>query len=530
MQHKPVPIFSTGKFSKLMEDYVGEKPELRPLYNRPHKPESYLAQIAEKKTHKLNRKVLVEVLNDQYKDYDLINDYPVVYDEIEALLDDNVFTVTTGHQLCLMTGPLYFIYKIINTIRLSEELSEREKVHTIPVFWMATEDHDFEEVNHLWYGDLKYEWKRDSGNAVGRMTTDGVEEVIEQLRNVVNMNTSTEEFLALCERCYRPGRTLADATRELATALFGELGLLVIDADDARLKAQAIDIFKTDLVENHHPELLEASAKVLEDEHFTQVNPREVNLFYLDDSARYRIERNGDDFISVDGPYTWTQSEIIEELNQRPERFSPNVILRPIYQEVILPNLTYIGGGGELAYWLQLKPMFDYHKVPFPILRLRNSIGFIRRKYWHKMESLGLALEDICKPVFEQRRAYFSEKLSLNGEIGEIQQKAEDLFKEMEALAERVDVTLKGTAEAYNARQSHLIENFEKKILRAVQRREGEITRMFDEIHGEIFPSGSLQERRDSWITILERFGDEAFEMLRFEIDPFEHEFSWIIE
>lgn len=530
MQHHPVPIFSTGKFSKLMEDYVGEKSELAPLYNRPHKPESYSFQIVEKSAHKVNRKVLVEVLRDQYSEYNLIEDYPVVEDHIDALGRENVYTVTTGHQLCLMTGPLFFIYKILNAIRLAEELSEREGKHVIPVFWMATEDHDFEEINHVWYGDLKYEWKKESGNAVGRMYTDGIEEVLQELRKVVKSTPSTESFLKLCERCYRPGRTLSQATRELATALFGFEGLIVLDADDARLKRAAVDVFKTDLLENSHPDLLEPSSKLLEETYFTQVNPREVNLFYLDDSARYRIERNGDTFVAVDGPYTWTKDEITSELDSNPERFSPNVILRPLYQEIILPNLAYIGGGGELAYWLQLKPMFDFHKVPFPILRLRNSVGFIRKKYWHKMESLGLSLSEVCTPVFEQRRKYFADKLELNGEMNRLHDKAKELFAEMDELADRIDVTLKGTAEAYNARQAHLLQNFEKKILRAAQRRDEETSRMFDEVRGEVFPGGSLQERRDTWITILERFSDSAFEVLLDELDPFAHDFSWIVE
>lgn len=530
MQHHPVSIFSTGKFSKLMEDYVDEHPNLQTLYHRPHRPESYSGQWKDKSAHAINREVLVEVLQDQYADLNIEKRYPRVFESIEELKQDSTFTVTTGHQLCLFTGPLYFIYKIVNAIRLAEELSEREKIKVVPVFWMATEDHDFEEVNHVWYGDLKYQWHAKAGNAVGRMFTDGVEEVILELRKVVSDTPSTKAFLELCERCYRSGQTLAQATRELATEVFGDRGLIVLDADDARLKKMAGPVFREDLIDNTHANLLESSNAILSDHYFVQVNPREVNLFYLDGEMRYRIERDGHSFLAVEGPHRWSASEIEEELSQHPERFSPNVILRPVYQEMILPNLAYIGGGGELAYWLQLKPIFDYHKIPFPILRLRNSVGFIRKKYWHKMQSLSLSLDEVCTPVFEQRRKYFADSLKLEGDLESLNEKASTLFDEMEALADRIDASLKGTAKAYRARQAHLMDNFEKKILRAVQRRETETSRMFDEIHKEVFPSGGLQERRDTWVTILERFGDSALEVLCDELDPFAHDFSWIVE
>lgn len=530
MQHKPVSIFSTGRFSKLMEDYVNEKPSLRHLYNRPHTRSSFADQISEKAHQKVDRALLAEVLLDQYAGMDIHERYPRVLENLDRLAQPDSYTVTTGHQVCLFTGPLFFIYKIINTIRLAEEVSEDTGKYVLPVFWMATEDHDFEEINHIWYGDIKYSWNTDAGDAVGRMRTDGVEEVIDQLAHAVDGGRSVDELLDLFRRCYRTGQTLAQSTRELATELFSHKGLLILDADDIRLKSQMIGYFRAELVTRNTVELIEDSSKFLQDEYFVQVNPRDINLFYLNEGKRYRLTEVSGKITTVDGPYSWTPEEAVAELESFPDRFSPNVILRPLYQEVILPNLAYIGGGGELAYWLQLKPLFDAHMVPFPILRLRNSVGFIRRKYYHKMESLGLSLSDICDPLFEQRRAYFRDKLALNGEFEKMRDQSDKVFQEMHELAARIDPSLQGTAQAYSARQLHLLENFEKKILRAAQRREKEVTRMFDEIHSEAFPNGGLQERRDSWITILERFGPDIMDVLFDELDPFAHDFSWFVE
>lgn len=530
MKHQPVPIFSTHRFSKLMEDYVAEKPELSTLYSRPHKPESYSPQIAERSKVQVDRSTLVEVLHDQYSSLDIEKRYPRVFEHIEELKDASTYTVVTGHQLCLFTGPLYFIYKIVNTIRLAEELSDREKVKVVPVFWMASEDHDFEEINHMWYGDLKYQWNRASGNAVGRLHTDGIDHVIDELEHSVGKSKPVSEFIDLLRRCYRSGQTLSDATRELATELFAEKGLIVLDADDARLKRQMVDIFSRELTDTESAEMMSQSSKILSEEYFTQVTPRDINLFYLNNEQRYRLTFTGDEVSTVDGPYSWSRDQVKQELRDHPERFSPNVVLRPVYQEVILPNLAYIGGGGELAYWLQLKGVFKHYQVPFPILRLRNSAGFIRRKFIHKMDKLDLTVSDISEKVFEQKRDHFRKALKLDGEMKVLKSQSDLLFSQMEALANRIDPSLHGTASAYNARQKHLIDNFEKKILRAQQRREGEVTRMFDEVHSEAFPSGGLQERRDNYITLLERFGDGVLDLLFDELDPFTHDFSWFTE
>lgn len=531
MKHIPVSIFSTRRFSALMEDYVNEKDTLRELYNRSHNRENYAAQIEERSTYEIDRSLLADVLLEQYEGLDIESRYPVVHENVEDLRKPDTYTVVTGHQLCLFTGPLYFIYKIVNTIRLAEELSADRKETVVPVFWMATEDHDFAEVNHIWYNDLKYFWEHPSGDAVGRMRTDGIEEVIDHLSKVLSSSQPVQDLLDLFRRCYRSGQTLSMATRELVTELFGHKGLVILDADDARLKSQAHRVFASELSSNAVSEALEQSSAHLEQNYFAQVNPRDVNLFYLRDEQRYRLTyTDTGDITTVDGPYSKTREEVLAELAEHPERFSPNVILRPVYQEMILPNLAYIGGGGELAYWLQLKPVFDAFQIPFPILRLRNSVGFIRRKFVHKMEKLGLGVDDLVDPLYEQKRSYFREKLALDNDIEKLKEDAEKVFRSMTDLADRIDPTLEGTAKAYNARQLHLLENFEKKILRSQQRRESEVVRMFDEIHGEAFPGGGLQERRETWITLVERFGDGMLEILMDELDPFEHDFSWFLE
>lgn len=514
-----------------MEDYVNGVEALQPLFGRPHHPDSYPGQILDKdQSGTFNRKLLKTVLMDQYASIDIASRYPRVHDAILEIGDENAMTVVTGHQLCLFTGPLYFIYKIVNTIRLAEELSERTKRRVVPIFWMATEDHDFDEVNHVWLGDLKYEWKRESGDAVGRLSTDGIESVVDEVQRVVDSSLPVEKLLDLFRRCYRPGQTLAAATRELVTELFGNKGLVIIDGDDSRLKSELIPVFESELVGGFSQEAMGRGPKVLDDVYHQQVTPRDINLFYLKDGMRYRLTRRHSTIYAVDSEYSWSQEDVVKELHNHPERFSPNVVLRPVYQEYILPNLAYIGGGGELAYWLQLKPVFDALTIPMPVLRLRNSVGFIRRKVVHKMDKLELGVTDLAAAQFEARRDYFRERIQLDDRLSETKAFAQKTFDSMFKLAAEVDPSLKGTAEAYNARQQHLLDNFEKKILRSEQRRHADVTRMFEEVYAEAFPGGGLQERRDTYITLVERFGPDVLELLYDELDPFAHDFSWFIE
>lgn len=530
MKHSPVSIFSTGYFSNLMEDYVAEKASLQELYGRPHNRDSYRSQMEERAKFQVDRLTLVSTLEAQYRSMDIENRYPSVYEHIQLLKNQSTYTVVTGHQLCLFTGPLYFIYKIVNTIRLAEELSCEKNVKVVPVFWMATEDHDFEEVNHIFHSGKRITWNAVSGNGVGRILTNGIEEAINELESLVNKSQPVSKFIDTLRRCYRPGITLSQATRELTTELFADKGLIVLDADEPALKKSVINLFSEELKHSVVEDKLKRAGEVLAHEHFNQVTPRDINLFYFSEGVRLRLQREGSRIRAVGTSLSWDVEDLIADLKSNPEKFSPNVILRPLYQETILPNLAYIGGGGELAYWLQLKELFDHFSIPFPILRLRNSVGFIQRKISYKMEKLGLTLEDIVKPVFAQKREYFKKELNLAANFENIDNKAEEIKLLMEEMANQVDRSIVDSAGAVYAKQKRLIANFEKKLLRSKQRKESDTSRMFDEIQNEILPMGSLQERKENYITILERYGDEVLDLLYDELDPFAHEFSWFVE
>ncbi|MEJ2162435.1 MAG: bacillithiol biosynthesis cysteine-adding enzyme BshC, partial [Robiginitalea sp.] len=393
MQTKGIPFKETGYFSKLILDYLEQLPELKPFYGRFPTLDAFGEQLKEKAGGypDSHRKVLCEVLEEQYSSLEISEATRVHLDNLQT---SGTFTVVTGHQLNLFTGPLYFAYKILSTIKLTADLKQRYPDHDfVPVYWMATEDHDFEEINYFNFRGRKFRWNREAGGAVGRMKTDGLEDVFKQFSADLGPGIRADEIRSLFEHAYLQHASLAEATRYLANELFGHFGVVILDSDHPRLKELFIPFMQQDLFENLAFHAVSDSMEKLgklSGDYPLQVNPRELNLFYLQEGSRSRLVEEAGKFGVLDSELRFTETELRKELQAHPERFSPNVITRPLYQEVLLPNLCYIGGGGELAYWLELKEFFQRSGVAFPILLLRNSALLISEKQVRKAANLHL--------------------------------------------------------------------------------------------------------------------------------------------
>ncbi|MGA8854784.1 MAG: bacillithiol biosynthesis cysteine-adding enzyme BshC, partial [Christiangramia sp.] len=390
----------TNYFTPFILDYLSERKELGEFYNRFPKIENFEAQIKEKKNsydHSI-RKDLNEVLNNQYSKLVISESTKA---NIEALASENSFTVVTGHQLNLFTGPLYFLYKIVSTINLTRKLKERyPESDFVPVYWMATEDHDFEEINFFNLNGKKFKWNNADKNAgktaVGGLSTEGLDEVFRLFSAEIGGGENADYLKSLFEKGYLEHDNLTDATRYIANEIFGKYGLVIVAAGDKRLKKHFIPFVQKELTEqNSYQQTTETVEKINSLDYNIQVNPREINLFYLTGQIRERIiEKDGEYFVH-ETEISWSKEEILQELNDHPERFSPNVMMRPLYQEVILPNLCYIGGGGELAYWLELKSYFESENVTFPMLLLRNSAMLQTAKQNKKRKKMDISLPEL---------------------------------------------------------------------------------------------------------------------------------------
>ena len=510
----------TGAFSSLVLDYLNHSPKLKPFYHRFPETSSFLEQIREKTFTEEQRKQLHLALSKQYQSVPQVAG--AVQQNIDLLLQPNTYTVTTGHQLNIFTGPLYFIYKIVTAINTCKALQQAyPQYNFVPVYWMATEDHDFAEINHFNLFGKRYEWQTEQSGAVGRYTTEGLEQVLEAL----------PEQYPLFKQAYTNSANLADATRYITHELFGEYGLVSIDGDDAALKKALIPVLEKELLEQASNQQVNQVNETLAAHYKPQVYSRPINLFYLDEGLRERIEQEGEHTYKVlNTDLTFTKEEILKLVQEHPEKFSPNVILRPLYQELILPNLAYIGGGAEVAYWMQLGQVFQQNKVPFPILMLRNSALYISRANASRMHKLGLLPQELFKDFQELKKQLAAKLHDVEVNLQSQQNAIAEQFKQIEELAAAIDPTVAKTVAAEAQKVQNSIQNLEKKISKAQDTKFDTVFKQLENLKEKLFPGGALQERVDNLLTYQTNNPDfipamvAAFEPLAFKFTILEEE------
>ena len=394
---------------KITLDYINAEESLKSFYYKKNDIENYLDQIKEKnKLYNHNfREVLKNELLNQYRN---LSNNKKQLDQIKRLSDKNTFTVTTGHQLNLFTGPLYFFYKIIDTIKICNQLKIKyPKYNFIPIYWMASEDHDFKEINFFNSNNNKFEWITNSSGPVGRLSTKGLELVFEKMK-LIFKNSNEKKILSFFQSSYLKNKNFSDASLSLIHNLFSNYGLVIIQPDNRNLKSLFKEIIKDEVLNKNSFNLIsKTNTKIknsLKYKFDPQVHSRKINMFYILDGVRERIEYNNKVYNVLNTEISFSESEIINEINNHTERFSPNALLRPVYQEYLLPNLSYVGGGSEIAYWLQLKDYFDYLNIPFPILTLRSSVLLISSKQYNKCKKLNLSIDDLFKDLNELKLEY----------------------------------------------------------------------------------------------------------------------------
>ena len=529
MKTHQIPFKKTGFFSPIILDYLEKKESTKDFYNNFPSIEGFQSQIDQKKlTYNENtRNKLVSVLDVQYENIKL---HEKVHDNLSKLRLSSSFTVTTGHQLNLFTGPLYFLYKIISTINLCEVLSNQfPEENFIPVYWMATEDHDFEEINHFSFRQKKVKWSSDQKGGVGRFNTSGLDKVFTVLSDHFGMSKNAEELKKIFEEGYLKHQKLAEGTRYIVDKLFGKYGLVILDADDKVLKRELIPYVRKELFDQTSYKSISKTSEILEKQYKTQVNPREINLFYLIEGRRERLIYDNNLFKVNNTDLIFSKAEIIQVLENNPERFSPNVVTRPLYQEVILPNLCYIGGGGELAYWLQLKNYFNEVSVPFPILLLRNSVQIISEKQEKKLSKLNISLEELFLNQNELLKNKVNIESEHNIDFSEQKKYLEDQFKKLKLIASKTDSSFIGAVNAQEKKQLKGLNNLEKRLLIAEKRKQYDLVERIIALQNEILPNQSLEERQRNFSEYYIEYGARFIEVLKKKLNPLDQKFTVIV-
>lgn len=519
----------TQYFSDLITDYIQKKTATKSLYNRYPELASFAEQITEKHANfsSKHRQVLADVLLKQYVP---IATSKATMSNIKALVDIDTFTVTTGHQLNLFSGPIYFIYKIVSTIKLCNQLQlQFPSKKFVPVYWMASEDHDFDEISFFHFNQKRYKTEQLKYGKVGAHPTHNLDELFEEFESELGIGEHANYLRKLFQKAYLYHETFSEATRYLVNQLFQDYGLVVLDADNKDLKRLFIPQLKNELL---HQSASTHTAKTIEklksENYNVQVNPRAINLFYIKDQIRERIIFKDDLYYVNETEWKFTKEELLDELANFPERFSPNVMTRPLYQEAILPNLCYIGGGGELAYWFQLKQYFEAENIAFPILLLRNSALFYTRKQAKKTTNLKLKLTDLFLNPDELASKVTRQISEIPIDFSKQKKHLEEQFKALYEVANLTDASFLGAVAAQEQKQKNGLTHLEKRLLKAQKRKLKDYLQRVSLLQGELFPKYMLQERYINFSEIYLLLGEDFIPRLLAEFDPLKLEFNLI--
>jgi bacillithiol biosynthesis cysteine-adding enzyme BshC len=526
-QAQQIHYRETGYFNDLVLDYLDQRATLNGYFSHEPSVQGICKAIEERKSFSYDRHRLVQQLRTQYAG---IESSALVNASIEKLLHENTFTITTAHQPNLLTGPLYFIYKIIHAIKLADYLNHQlQDYHFVPVFYMGVEDADTEELNNFTVRGKTYQWNTKQQGAFGRMKIDtDLIHLIDELEGQLGNLLFAGELMSKLRNSYTLGKTIAEATFEWVHYLFGKYGLIVLLPDSTSLKSLFADEMKDDLINHtayHQLNEIKSSFPYPAD---WQANARPINLFYLKDDLRGRIEFNEQSYKVIKSSVEFNKNELLAELNINPASFSPNVILRPLFQEKILPNLVYIGGSGELAYWLQLKSIFDHYCIPFPVLMLRNSMLLLQQKQQHQLQKLALELTDIFKSADELIKIYVAGNTKHSLQLTEERQQLKVSFKQIQQRAEVVDPTLKQHVSALLKGVIKKIDVLEQKMLRAEKRKHHDASRQITQLKSELFPGNGLQERKESMLGFYAMMGDHFIKQLYENMPVIRQEFTML--
>ena len=523
-QASHISYLSTNAFSPLVLDYL-QGTSLASFYSFSPRKEEVSRLINSRSGFGCDRALLVQGLKQAYEG---IPASEKTLSNIELLLQENAFTICTAHQPNMLTGPLYFVYKILHVIQLADELSKAHPAfHFVPLYYMGSEDADINELGVVSLNGKEIRWNTAQKGAVGRMQID--EAFMASLREVESDLTALpfgKEVMHLLFTCYRPGISMEAASFRLVNELFGRFGLVIFTPDRTHFKAAFVQEMMREMEDGLADTCLRNTLERFPDTYKIQAKGRAINLFYLKDDVRERIEKRQGRWGCPDSNFYWEGEAWKQEMRQHPERFSPNVIMRPLFQEKLLPNIIFVGGGGELSYWLELKEVFEAFGVHYPMLLLRNSFLLFTESLQEKLKSLQLDLADLFLPAAELEALLVRKHTVIRVELKQELEKFNELYDQVLHTAGKVDVTLQGHASALKKKAIHRLEQLEKKMLRAEKRKFSNELSQAGQLKEQLFPVGGLQERKDNIMPMLATHGFSLLDHLLEHSLGFEQRFT----
>ena len=532
IDYRQLPL-SAGGFSNLFLDYVTDFEKVRRFYSRDFRNNGdYTSAIEAIDKRPVDRATLTSVLFEQNTSF---ASPPRTFDNISLLGKQTTYAVVTGQQVGLFGGPLYTAFKTITAIKLARALKQKfPSLDFVPVFWIEGEDHDFPEMNNIGLPDrdgklVKIEYlpggvmpDRNVG-AVGEMVFDAsIDQTHRQVGDTLQKTEFTDALLVRLKECYAAGRTFNQSFAAWMNFLFGQEGLVFVSSNNARLKRVLSPLFEAELSQfpATSQRVIQQSAE-LEHSYHAQVKAKSINLFLFHKGGRYLIEPREKDFSLKGTRHFLERDELIRIARETPELLSPNVILRPIAQDILLPTLAYVAGPSEVAYQAQLTPVYEHLNVTHPVIYPRASASFVEERLVRAMEKYNLQLLDffgdinsITSKVLEQ-----ISEVKLDEIFGNATRQVHDALNELKFGLKEVDPTLLGALETAASKVDINIGVLKEKAVAAQKRRNETAMRQIEKAANGLLPNGSLQEREVNILHFLNRYGPDLVQWLTQELD-----------
>ncbi len=515
-----------GAFPDLFVDYCTDLDAVADFYAGDWRDPAARREAADAAARRpADRDTLVDVLLDQNERWGL--DAPT-QSHIEALRDPETIAVVTGQQVGLFTGPLYTIYKTITTLQLAEEWAEQTGRLVVPVFWVEGEDHDFEEIAtaHILHRNevvsLSYEpGVEDNPGAVGRLAlTDAIDDVLDRLDDALPPSDFKPAVMERVRAAYQPGTRIEDAFTRLMRSLFEDDGLVFINPDEARLKALSRPLFRREIEDPQTPAArIDATSHALRDRGYhAQVTARPTNLFWLGDDSRRAIDLGDDGAFHLRGTdRTFSRADLLDGLDTEPERFSPNVVLRPLMQDHLLPTAAYVAGPGEVSYFAQYGDVYDWAGLDRPLIHPRASVSLVEGKVQKVFDKYNLSVVDFradLETLF-QEVVVDTMEVDVDAVFSEAMPQLHQALNALKPEVETVDRTLGSSTEATRAAIIDEMEALKQKVVRAEKRKHDELRAQLEKAHVNLRPNGTLQERTINVLYYLNKYSLDLLDELR---------------
>ncbi len=534
--HQPQPTVALAQLNyqdvpqlAANDKLYAEQPEaLKPFINLFPSAENLARSIAYRSLYPVNRTVLVSELMAQYEQFP---DAEASKSNIQKLASEDTFTITCAHQPNLLGGPMYIVYKCLDVIQLANQLNAKyENYKFVPVYWFGGEDHDFDELKSTQLFGQNIAWEHAAGGPVALFDMQGLPEVLERYNDLLGAGPHADALKAQIDTIFKASSNYGDFFKRLLHHLLGRFGLVIIDPMRAAFKRQLMSVFVDDLQSQSAFKLVNETIEKLKSQGFkTQAAPREVNFFYLGEGSRERIiPEQGQFRIGTSGALRSFES-LWQEMQSNPERMSPNVILRPLYQSILLPDIAFVGGGGEVSYWLERKSLFEHYKLYYPIIIRRSSYLLVDSNSQKKLDKLGLQWSDLFDTQDNIVRKYIAKQSSTALDLNREKAQIKAIYQSISTRTALIDSTLVAAIEAEQIKQVKAIEQLESRLMRAEKQKHDTAIQQISALKSKLFPGDGLQERVENFGSFYARLGPQMFDMLLAETAPLERKFTIVL-